>query len=127
MQLDISNVLSVFQVMKSVCSKSRCKVDGMKPTMILPAAIIAKESRRLFPEKESDSNSEESDYSYDYSSEEDNAIKDDDALEDKDLEHEKKLKKTWESLSPPNKEEDLIGKWYGVIYESKRCSMQASI
>ena len=44
-------------------------------------------------------------------------------MEDEDLGPKERLKKTWESLSPPNKEEDLEGKWYGVIYESKRRSM----
>ena len=114
------------QVMKSVCSKSRCKVDGMKPSMILPAAITAKEPKKcLFPIEENDSDSEESDYSDD-SSEDDDAIEDDDdddTMEYEDLGPKRMLKKTWESLSPPNKEEDLVGKWYGVIYESKRCSM----
>ena len=113
------------QVMKSVCSKFRCKIDGMKPTMILPVAMTAKEPRRLFPAEESDTDSEESECSDDYSSEEEDALGkiDDDVNEDADLEPEYKLKLTWESLSPPNKEEDLIGKWYGVIYESKRSSM----
>ena len=30
------------------------------------------------------------------------------------------MKKAWEYLSPPNKEEDLIGKWFGVSYQGKR-------
>ena len=31
----------------------------------------------------------------------------------------KKLHTTWNSVQPPKKEEGLIGKWYGVVYESK--------
>ena len=107
------------QVMKSVCSKSKCKVDGKKPTMILPAAMNSKEPRRqLTCDSESESYSESSDLS------------DGDAIdEDADAEHDEgfgpteKLQETWKSLSPPNKEEDLIGKWYGVIFETKRSSM----
>ena len=45
------------QVVKSVCSKSRCKVDGWKPTMILSAAMTTKE--RLFPVEGSGSDSED--------------------------------------------------------------------
>ena len=33
------------------------------------------------------------------------------------------MQSTWDSLSPPTKEEDLIGKWYGVTSESKKSSM----
>ena len=35
-----------FQVMKSVCSKVKCRVDGVKPKMILPAALKAKQLRQ---------------------------------------------------------------------------------
>ena len=31
-----------------------------------------------------------------------------------------KLKKTWEYLSLPNKECDLVGKWFAIIYDNGR-------
>ena len=33
------------------------------------------------------------------------------------------LQNTWDSLNPPNNEEDLVGKWYGVAFKTKRCHM----
>jgi len=30
--------------------------------------------------------------------------------------------KAWKSINPPIKEEDLIGKWYGVVYATKKSS-----
>ena len=42
-------------------------------------------------------------------------------MEDGDLRPKEKLKKSSKSLGPPNKEEDLVGKWYSVIFELKRC------
>ena len=33
------------------------------------------------------------------------------------------MQRTWDSLSPPNKDKDLVGKWYGVAFEKKRSNM----
>ena len=33
---------------------------------------------------------------------------------------EERLRKTWGSISVPVREEDIKGKWFGVIYSSKR-------
>jgi len=30
------------------------------------------------------------------------------------------MKKAWEYLSPPNKEADLVGKWFAVCFAGKR-------
>ena len=58
---------------------------------------------------------------------EDNDLDSDLKMEDQNdqpsVEPRKILQRTWDSLSPPNKEEDLIGKWYGVAFETKRSSM----
>ena len=34
-----------------------------------------------------------------------------------------KLKVTWNSFSLPHKEEDIIGEWYGAIYEARQKKM----
>ena len=118
-----------FQVMKSVRSKVKCRVDGVKPKMILPAALKAKQPpRRLFPDvDESDERELSSSESEGEMSAEDNDLDSNLEMEDQSdqpsVEPRKILQRTWDSLSPPNKEEGLIGKWYGVAFETKRSSM----
>ena len=46
-----------------------------------------------------------------------------DSCQMKDQHARKILQATWDSLSPPNMEEDIVGRWYGVAYETKRSSM----
>ena len=54
---------SCHNVQRSVCSKSACKVDGKKPTMILPAAAVEqkKVSKRSLDNEESDEGTDEID------------------------------------------------------------------
>jgi hypothetical protein len=108
-------------IMRSVCSKVGCRVDGRKPEMILPAASLT-HRRPLFDESD---NWENEDFS---SEESDNDME----IEDEELELEVedplalskcRLIKTWNSINPPVKEEDILGKWYGVVYESKKSSV----
>ena len=100
--------------MKSVCSKVKCRVDGVKPKMILLAALKAKQPpRRLFPDvDESDKRELSSSESEGEMSAEDNDLDSDLEMEDQSdqpsVEPRKILQRTWDSLSPPNKE-DLIG------------------
>ena len=52
---------------------------------------------------------------------------DEDESEDDDFDNEDcALKQTWESFSPPIPEEEIIGKWYGVIYSTKNRNFYTS-
>ena len=110
-------------IMRSVCSKAGCRVGGRKPEMILPAAsaMQKKVAKSLFQE------SHDSEYDEDISSEEsDNnttmETEDEDEPEDPLKLSKEKLLTAWKSINPPVKEDDIVGKWYGVIYETKRSS-----
>ena len=104
-------------IIRSVCRKLSCRVDGTKPLMILPAATRKTIPKRLFDcdsdesdvtqidESDNDISEGESD-SEDYDDGIDNAIE--------------RLKMTWKSLSPPVTESSILGKWYAVIYTTKK-------
>ena len=92
-------------VMKSVCCKVACrKEDGSKPNMIVSMErkpMSCKRKLSIYNEESTDDD-------------------EDDESEDDDFDNEDcALKQTWESLSPPIPEEEIIGKWYGVIYSTK--------
>ena len=82
-------------VLKSVCSKSHCLIDGKKPDMVLPAAAmkksIAKRLCSLVPSTSKDV-------------EDDDESGDDIFSEPRDV-----VKEPWRSLSPPVSEESLLG------------------
>ena len=126
-------------VLKSVCGKAGCQVDGKKPEMILPAKPTIKRRRicdNLDQSDESDMEFYESDVSdiddgdenedlEDYSNEDetDDEMDEMDELEDEFNQAKKAVQRAWISLSLPNKEDDLLGKWYGLIYASKKQNM----
>ena len=109
-------------VMKSVCSKASCKIDGVKPVMVLPKRAYS--SKKLFEEssneEESCSDDDEEDEVEDDDEEEDNEDCFPEEKNDEELGRVQILRNVWSSLSPPLSEEAIIGKWYTVIYQSKR-------
>ena len=86
--------------MKSVCYKVACrKEDGSKQNM-----IVTKKRKTMFcKQKLSISYNEES---TDNDEDEDEHFDNEDCV----------LKQTWENISPPIPKEEIIGKWYGMIY-----------
>ena len=109
---------SCHSIPRSICSKAGCKVDGKKPVMILPA-VAAKIAKPLtFGSDEEMENDEESD-----SDVEDSESDSDDILPievDPTKAAELEMKCASLSLSPPIAEKDIIGKWYGVVWQGKR-------
>ena len=111
-----------------MCSKARCKVDGKKPKMLLPiVATKKKTSRKLsesFDESESETDvSEESDGQVDVSDDSDCVMETSDD-EDKSGESQNEaavsqLKKVRGSLDSSTPEEEILGKWYAVVYAGK--------
>ena len=78
--------------------------------------------KRLFQvAEESASENEDSNYS---EGEKDDSNKED-LMEngEEELDAKGMFTKTWESRNPTNTKENVIGKWYGVVYQSKRGSM----
>ena len=112
-------------ILKSICSKSLCRVDGKKPEMILPASTSSNPRRRLaMLANECESGSELEDDTYDTVSEDESEENDSEDVTDDESDEVftaiNKLKETWKSLSPPINETDIIGKWYGLSWTTKR-------
>ena len=116
---------SCHDILRSVCSKARCKTDdGKRPVMILPNAASKTARKNLrFDEDFSDGGSE-SDTSLDVGTSDDDEDQDDDQGNNDDddpiASAQAKLISTWKSLSPPVKESEIINQWYGVAYKGKR-------
>ena len=120
---------SCHSILRSVYSKARCKVDGKKPKMLLPITTTKKRtSRKLFEsfdESESETDvSEESDGDVDVSDDSDGFMETSDD-EDKSGESQNEaavsqLKKVWGSLDSLTTEEEILGKWYAVVYAGKK-------
>ena len=115
---------SCHSILRSICSKTGCKVDGKKPVMILPA-VAAKIAKPLnFGSDEKMENDEESDSDVESDPDaEDSESNSGDALPievDPTKAAELEMKSAWLSLSPPIAEKDIIGKRYGVVWQGKR-------
>ena len=109
-------------ILKSTCSKGKCQVDGKKPIMVLPAAATASSSKRKAPtgvasDSDESTDSEESDS--DLCEMEDGSESESSTI-DEDLDPTEVLRATWKTLSPPVTEESVMGKWYAVVYNTKR-------
>ena len=86
--------------------------------MIIPSAQI-EEKRRLFP-VDTDESGSESDNEVVNAENSDKDMVEEIEVEESDLSKPRRiLQSTWDSLSPLTKEEDLIGKWYGVTSVEK--------
>ena len=121
-------------VMKSVCSKAACQIDGKRPVMICPATSTATNPLSKPKRKLEDSSSEEDDDDSDdveSSSSGDDLETDDyndddviDEVEDSPLTKAiSVVKEAWKSVSPPISEGNIIGKWYGVVYRGGKMPM----
>ena len=127
-------------VMKSTCSKAGCQKDGKKPVMLRAASStmpVAARKRKVEVLSSSDDDDDVDDTfeSYDDSGDDDDndvsgvaSISGDGDDDDDDapnqLENEfDVVKKSWKSLSPPNSELQIQGKWYGVIYRGGKSPM----
>ena len=92
--------------------------------MVLPAAATSVSKKKIARDETLDSDSdeienfEESDTDIDVMSEGDSSIIDD----DNDLLPTDILRSNWETLSPPVPEEDVLGKWYTIIYATKQAT-----
>ena len=103
---------SYHNILQSKCSKLECQKDG-KPAMI-PGGGVSKAVRLKLSQVFQDVSSEDEDEGGE--SAEDST--DDDICGDVELKEAiNKIKTTWKYLSPLNKECDLVGKWFAVIYD----------
>ena len=112
-----------------VCSKARCKMEGKKPKMLLPIAATKKRTSRKifesFDESESETDvSDESDSDIDVSDESEGVMEtseDEDKLGESQNEAAvSQLKKVWGSLDCSTPEEEILVKWYSVVYAGKK-------
>ena len=122
---------SCHNIMRSTCSKSGCKVEGCKPTMIMPAAVLFK-TKKTFSQKrnlplhaddlESDLSFNEEEFEGEFvdDSDVDMASDTDDENEDPLESAKKQLVASWKGLSPSVREEEIQGKWFAVAYSGKR-------
>ena len=108
-------------VIKSACSKASCKVNGEKPEMILPAAATSsiktrhKNAAKATKKESEESSSEESDSDDNETEREEKENGDREAARAI-----QSLQDTWNFLKPPTAEDEIEGKWFGVVYGTKR-------
>jgi len=103
-------------VLPSVCGKAACKIDGKCPQMIFLASYLPTKRKLALCQS-----SDEEESSSDCDSVGDSFEESDDPMDDEeDPLDEVTLKKIWSVISPPNVEADIVGKWFGVIYSSKK-------
>ena len=115
---------SCFNVLKSQCSKLACRQDGSKPVMIRPTSTAPpKRCRKRLDTEGSESHGDLEDMVL--LSESDSEDSDSDS--ESDLQNAiSAMKKTWLSVSPPVQEEDVKGKFFGVIFENYSVSVGQS-
>ena len=107
-----------------LCGYSKSEAQALKPAVVLPAAATSGSKKKIARDETLDSDSdeienfEESDTDIDVMSEGDSSIIDD----DNDLLPTDILRSNWETLSPPVPEEDVLGKWYTIIYATKQAT-----
>ena len=108
-------------IMKSTCSKTACQVAGRKPVMICPASSTVastskkqKQVKKKFFDKEEDSSFlEETPESSEESAGEESS---DNEVVDESKRAMATIHGAWKAISPPNKEDEVMGKWFGVVY-----------
>ena len=107
--------------MHSTCSKSGCKIEGSKPTMILPAAALLKTKKtcaqkRKLPLDDDDSKSDQCDNKDEFVSSDDSDV--DMESDEKNQDPLERVTKqsiaSWKSVSPPVPAEEIQGKWFAV-------------
>ena len=112
-------------VLKSQCSKTMCKiVANGKPKMVIPAFDRNKTACKDLKKssaKKSGQVLKRTVYELIYSSESEKSDRSGDETSDSSQQGEDDvesfLKEVWESISPPIKEDDIVGKWFCADYQ----------
>ena len=115
-------------IMKSTCSKTACQVAGRKPVMICPASSTVastskkqKQVKKKFFDKEEDSSFlEETPESSEESAGEESS---DNEVVDESKRAMATIHGAWKAISPPNKEDEVMRKWFGVVYRGEKVPM----
>lgn len=125
---------SCHSILRSVCSKAACKMDGKKPDMILAAATLKKGASKKLKYHTKGNYSSEEEESDDASLESfDESESDTDLVDESDMTMEipekdksqsapavSQLQHVWKSLESSTPEDQIVGKWYGVVYPGKK-------
>ena len=115
-------------IMKLTCSKTTCQVAGRKPVMICPASSTVvsttkkqKQVKKKFFDQEEDSSFLEETWK---SSEE---LAGEESSDNEVVDELKRAMATihgaWKAISPPNKEDEVMGKWFGLVYHGGKVPM----
>ena len=109
--------------MKLTCGKTACQVVGRKPVMICPSSRTfvstskkQKQVKNFFGKEEDSSFLEETESSEESAGEESS---------DKEMVDESKRAMTtihgaWKAITTPNKEDEVMGKWFGVVSRGRK-------
>ena len=120
---------SCHSILRSICSKAGCRIDGKRPDMILPVAATHV-AKSLFRGNNSKQNDDESDD--DYENDDSDELSDDEgadvSISDEDVNDpisaaKEKMKETWHSLSPPKPEKGIGMGLYGKENVMKFCTL----
>ena len=110
----LKECMSCHNILRSVCTKTSCKQNGERPVMIM--AAVASSSRVRLGNRFDESSDEEE--INDTESEEMSVS--DECSEDDSQQTDIIQNMQQAFISPPNKEEAFIEKWFGVCYSGKR-------
>jgi len=118
--------------MRSVCGKAACRINGIKPVMIFPA-VSTQTAKRIKNISEDETDEESNCSSNDSETTDSNGCSQIAESDDDDDDNGSPLtsvdpkeiaiscaRRTWKMISPPVKEEDIIGKWFGVVYRTEK-------
>ena len=109
-------------IMKSTYSKTACQVAGRKPVMICPASsTVVSTSKKQKQVKKKFFDDEEEDSSFlDETPESSEELAGEESSDNEVVDESKRAMATihgaWKAISPPNKEDEVMGKWFGVVY-----------
>ena len=123
--LGLKECPSCHSILRSICSKAGCKTNGKRPEMIIPTAAtkVSKPLNFDTDDEMEDEADSESDSAMDSDFDDIMSIENEEEIaieEDPVKAAEKQMQVTWSSLSPPYAEKDIMGKWYGVVWQGKR-------
>jgi len=111
-------------ILRSVCGKLACRNNGERPVMIVcsfASSKLPKSTRGKYVD--SDDSLDEMELT-DNESEFDSDSELDKSLSFTDTDEIEcginQMKETWKYISPPNNEEEIIGKWFAVVYKGKK-------
>ena len=116
-------------IMKSTYSKTACQVAGRKPVMICPASsTVVSTSKKQKQVKKKFFDDEEEDSSFlDETPESSEELAGEESSDNEVVDESKRAMATihgaWKAISPPNKEDEVMGKWFGVVYRGEKVPM----